>query len=110
MFAEQLQAPQHRDDDAAVRRLVRIDGTSAAAFGALLHFVYADALPAHARRNAAAHGCAELRAFCVEYIARPEVLRQVVRTEGYAELKASHPRSWSEWLPGSTTTRRRSAE
>ncbi|KAK3152375.1 hypothetical protein QOZ80_2BG0158100 [Eleusine coracana subsp. coracana] len=37
------------------------------------------------------HGCAELKAFCVEYVARPEVLRRAVRTEGYAEQKASHP-------------------
>ncbi|KAL6630000.1 hypothetical protein ACP70R_029765 [Stipagrostis hirtigluma subsp. patula] len=37
------------------------------------------------------HGCAELRAFCVEYLASPEVLKNAVGTDGFAELKATRP-------------------
>jgi speckle-type POZ protein len=37
------------------------------------------------------HGCAELKAFCIRYVVPTEVLRKVVRTDGYVELKASRP-------------------
>jgi speckle-type POZ protein len=37
------------------------------------------------------HGCAELKAFCIRDVVPTEVLRKVVRTDGYVELKASRP-------------------
>lgn len=136
-------ARAHRDDGAGKRLVVRIDDTAPAAFGALLHFVYADALPPtvdagadgglvadmrvagellaaadkygvermrllceRALREAvvdagtAAAGlvladrlrCSELKDFCVEYLASsPESLKAMLRTDGYADLKASRP-------------------
>ncbi|KAL6888820.1 hypothetical protein ACP4OV_009846 [Aristida adscensionis] len=142
VFRAMLLSPPAQAGAGAGRRVVRIDDTEPAAFRALLHFVYADALPAtvdddggaggvaamrvtgemlaaagrygvermralceRALRVAVAdaataaaalviadrHCCAELRAFCVEYLASPEVLKKAVGTEWYCELKASRP-------------------